>query len=92
MPTHANGLLKDLGKIVCDNTDATELLKRIYCKAEAHATEILELATLEQLLHLSWMIMSTLLGGVGLWVYIIGGFGIVPGYFLNFSLPPSEAG
>jgi hypothetical protein len=54
MPTRANGLLKNLGKIVCDNADATELLKSIYCKAEAHATEILELATLEQLLHLEW--------------------------------------
>ncbi|CAG9990386.1 unnamed protein product [Clonostachys byssicola] len=42
--------------------------------------------------HGSWMLMSCLLGGVGLWMYIIGGFEIIPGFVLEFGLWGDEAG
>lgn len=38
------------------------------------------------------MIMTALLGGVGYWMYIVGGFEIFPGYIIEFSLPGSERG
>ena len=38
------------------------------------------------------MMLATLLGGVGLWMFLVGGFEIVPGYILHFSLPGSAEG
>lgn len=38
------------------------------------------------------MMMATLLGGVGYWMYIVGGFEIFPGHIIEFSLPGSESG
>ncbi|WP_428415226.1 styrene-oxide isomerase StyC [Methylibium sp.] len=38
------------------------------------------------------MILATLLGGVGLWMFLVGGFEIVPGYILHFQLPGSAEG
>jgi hypothetical protein len=38
------------------------------------------------------MIFCTLLFGVGLWVNLVGGFEIVPGYILHFSLPGTSEG
>lgn len=42
--------------------------------------------------HGSWMILSTLVGGIGLWWYIVGGLEVFPGYIVQFSLPGSEKG
>jgi len=42
--------------------------------------------------HGAWMMLSSLIGGIGLWCYILGGFEIVPGYVLKFNLPGSEPG
>lgn len=38
------------------------------------------------------MIFMTAVGGVGLWMYILGGFEIVPGYMVHFQLPGTEGG
>lgn len=38
------------------------------------------------------MMLATLLGGVGLWMHLVGGFELVPGYIVHFSLPGTEAG
>jgi hypothetical protein len=38
------------------------------------------------------MIFSTLLGGLGLWMFLVGGFELVPGYILSFQLPGSAEG
>lgn len=38
------------------------------------------------------MMLATLLGGVGLWMFLVGGFEIIPGYIIEFSLPGSEDG
>lgn len=38
------------------------------------------------------MIFAALVGGVGLWMFLLGGFEIVPGHVVSFQLPGSEAG
>ena len=38
------------------------------------------------------MIFCTLLFGVGLWMHLVGGFEIVPGYILHFSVPGTPEG
>lgn len=38
------------------------------------------------------MIFCTLLFGVGLWMHLVGGFEIVPGYILHFDVPGSPEG
>ena len=38
------------------------------------------------------MIFCTLLFGVGLWMNLVGGFEIVPGYILQFSVPGTPEG
>ena len=38
------------------------------------------------------MMMTTLLGGVGLWMHLVGGFEIIPGYILHFQLPGTADG
>lgn len=38
------------------------------------------------------MILCTLLFGVGLWMFLVGGFEIVPTYIINFNLPGSAEG
>jgi len=38
------------------------------------------------------MILATLLGGVSYWVFLLGGFELVPGYILNFQLPGTADG
>jgi hypothetical protein len=38
------------------------------------------------------MIFCTLLFGVGLWMNLLGGFEIVPGYLLAFNVPGTPAG
>lgn len=38
------------------------------------------------------MILAALLGGVGLWMFLLGGFELVPGVFIAFQLPGSERG
>lgn len=38
------------------------------------------------------MMLATLLGGVGLWMHLVGGFELVPGYIVHFSLPGTDAG
>lgn len=38
------------------------------------------------------MMLATLLGGVGLWMHLVGGFEIVPGYIIHFSLPGTADG
>jgi len=42
--------------------------------------------------HGALMIFSALVGGLGLWAYLLGGFEIVPGYVLSFQLPGSADG
>jgi styrene-oxide isomerase len=42
--------------------------------------------------HGALMIFAALVGGLGLWMYILGGFELIPGYVVNFQLPGSEAG
>lgn len=42
--------------------------------------------------HGAWMLLSSLVGGLGLWCFIIGGFEIIPGFIVKFSLPGSEHG
>ena len=38
------------------------------------------------------MIFSTLLFGVGLWMHLVGGFEIVPGYIVHFNVPGTPEG
>lgn len=38
------------------------------------------------------MIFATLLGGLGYWIFLIGGFEIIPGYILPIELPGSADG
>ncbi|MAA75873.1 MAG: hypothetical protein CMN28_14325 [Salinisphaeraceae bacterium] len=38
------------------------------------------------------MMLSTLVFGVGYWMFIVGGFEIIPGYIIEFQLPGSERG
>jgi styrene-oxide isomerase len=38
------------------------------------------------------MIFCTLLFGVGLWMHLVGGFEIVPGYILHFTVPGTPEG
>lgn len=38
------------------------------------------------------MIFAALVGGLGLWMYVLGGFELLPGVFLEFQLPGSERG
>lgn len=38
------------------------------------------------------MIFSTLLFGVGLWMHLVGGFEIVPGYIVHFDVPGTPEG
>lgn len=38
------------------------------------------------------MMMTALLGGVGYWMYLVGGFEIIPGYIIEFGLSGSEHG
>lgn len=38
------------------------------------------------------MIFAALVGGLGLWAFLLGGFEIVPGYIVHFQLPGSAEG
>jgi len=38
------------------------------------------------------MIFCTLLFGVGLWMHLVGGFEIVPGYIVHFNVPGTPEG
>lgn len=38
------------------------------------------------------MIFAALVGGLGLWMFILGGFEVIPGYIISFQLPGSEGG
>jgi styrene-oxide isomerase len=38
------------------------------------------------------MIFCTLLFGVGLWMHLVGGFEIIPGYIIQFHIPGSPEG
>ena len=38
------------------------------------------------------MIFCTLLFGVGLWMHLVGGFEIIPGYIIEFNVPGSPEG
>lgn len=38
------------------------------------------------------MIFAALAGGVGLWMFLLGGFELLPGIFFEFQLPGSERG
>jgi len=38
------------------------------------------------------MILATLLGGVGLWMFLLGGFELMPGYIVQFQLPGTADG
>lgn len=38
------------------------------------------------------MIFAALVGGLGLWMFILGGFELLPGVFIEFQLPGSERG
>jgi hypothetical protein len=38
------------------------------------------------------MILCTLLCGVGLWMHLVGGFEVVPGYIWHFQLPGTDEG
>ncbi len=42
--------------------------------------------------HGALMIATALLGGVGLWMFLLGGFEIIPGYIVHFQLPGSAEG
>lgn len=42
--------------------------------------------------HGALMIFMSLVGGVALWMFILGGFEIVPGYTIYFDLPGTEGG
>lgn len=42
--------------------------------------------------HGALMIATALLGGVGLWMFLLGGFEIIPGYIIHFQLPGSAEG
>ncbi|UZJ57630.1 hypothetical protein CBS101457_006950 [Exobasidium rhododendri] len=42
--------------------------------------------------HGALMILTSLLGGVGLWMYLVGGFEIIPGKIIEFQLPGSAEG
>jgi hypothetical protein len=42
--------------------------------------------------HGSLMILSSLIGGLGLWCFLLGGFELLPGHILEFQLPGSAAG
>lgn len=38
------------------------------------------------------MILATLVGGLGYWIFLLGGFEIVPGYIVEISLPGTADG
>jgi styrene-oxide isomerase len=38
------------------------------------------------------MILATLVGGLGYWMFLLGGFELVPGYILQFQLPGTADG
>jgi styrene-oxide isomerase len=40
----------------------------------------------------AFMIFAALVGGLGLWIYLLGGFELIPGYVLQFQLPGSPDG
>lgn len=42
--------------------------------------------------HGALMIFMALVGGLGLWMFILGGFEVVPGYTIYFDLPGTEGG
>jgi hypothetical protein len=42
--------------------------------------------------HGSLMILSSLIGGLGLWCFLLGGFELIPGYIVPFQLPGSASG
>lgn len=42
--------------------------------------------------HGIFMIFCTLLFGVGLWMHLVGGFEIIPGYILEFNVPGTPEG
>lgn len=42
--------------------------------------------------HGALMIFMTLVGGLGLWMFILGGFEVIPGYTIYFNLPGTEGG
>lgn len=42
--------------------------------------------------HGALMIFMALVGGLGLWIFLLGGFEIVPGHIVQINLPGSEAG
>lgn len=42
--------------------------------------------------HGTLMIFASLVGGLGLWIFLLGGFELIPGYILKFQLPGSAGG
>jgi len=38
------------------------------------------------------MILATLVGGLGYWIFLLGGFELIPGYILHFQLPGTTDG
>lgn len=42
--------------------------------------------------HGSLMILSALVGGLGLWCFLLGGFEVIPGYIIKFNLPGDAPG
>eukprot|EP01136_Pigoraptor_vietnamica_P017750 Opistho-1_new@63349 len=67
------------------------------CRAETSRRQTRETVMLSSMQkqwfgHGVLMILATLLGGVGLWMFLVGGFEIVPGYILHFQLPGSAEG
>lgn len=42
--------------------------------------------------HGALMIFAALVGGLGLWMYLLGGFELIPGYIISFQLPGSAGG
>ena len=42
--------------------------------------------------HAMLIMLMTLVAGLGLWMSLLGGFELVPGYMLNFQLPGSPEG
>lgn len=42
--------------------------------------------------HGALQIFMALVGGLGLWIFLVGGFEVVPGYIIPMDLPGTEAG
>jgi hypothetical protein len=59
----------------------------------AHSDEAQRVALRKLMIgHGALMIFTALLGGVGLWMFLLGGFEIIPGYIIQFQLPGTAEG